>query len=667
MFLREKNSKNSKLPVLQLVENIRQGDKISQRLIVSLGTHLPVSKEIRKQVSRAVKQRLLGQTSFLDDPQVTVIADRIIKKIQTDGKWDSTRKQVQRYKQETKDAPQTAEVFVDDVEHGYDRILGPLFIGHTFWNRLGFPNLLSRRGFSDTQIKTAEISVLNRLIAQDSEHAIPSWIKTVAVEDLIIDKAEDYGDDRFHSISDRLFKHQKKIEEALYERENDLFHLNNAICLYDLTNTYFEGSCQSNPKAQFNKNQKEKRTDCRQIVIALVLDQQGFIRRHHIFDGKMTDVKSLAHILKILKKDFQGAELPTLIMDRGMVSDENIELLKSYGVKYIVATRSGEEKHFTDDFLNSDFKVLKDNKNNKVEIFLKQEGAETFLLCKSTLRKAKEHSMRNQAEERLDQDIAQLAKLVKTGRRVDPFAVERSIGRIKQRHSTVAHYYEIAYVPFSFEYQIQRDAVIAKRLLNSLLKLKEKADQYKISHVKLKSDLERLSQKYPRDYEQIRITIQESFFSGEPIDEKREQLQALDGNYLLKTNREDLSDCDIWNMYVMLTRVESAFRTLKTDLKLRPNFHQKETRVEGHVFITILAYHLLHSIEHTLRENGCSHSWATIKRVVSNHTYASIILPTTSGTVIHLRKPGRPEAVHEEIYKKLHVKVETLPVNKVLA
>ena len=166
MFLREKNSKNSKLPVLQLVENVRQGDKVSQRVIVSLGTHLSVSKEIRKQVSQAVKQRLLGQTSFFDDPQVTAIADRIIKKIQTDGKWDSTRKQVQRFKQETKDAPQTAEVFVDDVEHGYDRILGPLLIGHTFWNRLGFPGILSSCGFSDAQIKTAEISVLNRLIAQ---------------------------------------------------------------------------------------------------------------------------------------------------------------------------------------------------------------------------------------------------------------------------------------------------------------------------------------------------------------------------------------------------------------------------------------------------------------------------------------------------------------------
>ncbi|MBU4304276.1 MAG: hypothetical protein KJ893_01405 [Candidatus Omnitrophica bacterium] len=256
MFLREKNSKNSKLPVLQLVENVRQGDKVSQRVIVSLGTNLSVSKEIRKQVSRAVKQRLLGQTSFFDDPQLTVIVDRIIKKIQTDGKWDSTRKQVQRFKQETKDDPQTAEVFVDDVEHGYGRILGPLLIGHTFWNRLGLPEILSSCSFSDPQIKTAEISVLNRLIAQDSEHAIPSWIKTAAVEDLIIDKAEDYGDDRFHHISDRLLKNQKKIEEALYEREDNLFNLNSAIYLYDLTNTILRDYAKAIPKPNSIKIRK---------------------------------------------------------------------------------------------------------------------------------------------------------------------------------------------------------------------------------------------------------------------------------------------------------------------------------------------------------------------------------------------------------------------------
>lgn len=153
-------------------------------------------------------------------------------------------------------------------------------------------------------------------------------------------------EDRFYTISDKLLKHQKVIEEKLYTRENNLFNHNNSIYLYDLTNTYFEGLCKKNPKALFSKNQKEKRTDCSQIVIALVLDQEGFVRRHHIIDGKMSDAKSLEKIVKKIRKDFQGKEPPTLIMDRGISCDDNIKLVELYGLKYIVAYRFNEVQLF---------------------------------------------------------------------------------------------------------------------------------------------------------------------------------------------------------------------------------------------------------------------------------------------------------------------------------
>ncbi len=383
-------------------------------------------------------------------------------------------------------------------------------------------------------------------------------------------------------------------------------------------------------------------------------------------DGKTSDAQSLEDILNALEKDFQKAALPTIIMDRGIASSANEELLKSRGLNYIVATRSGEEKPFIDDFINADFKELKDDRNNRVEIFLKQKNDLTYVLCKSSARKTKEQAMRNQAEQRLDQNLASLKKLIDTGKRKDPSAVQQAIGRIKERHSKVSHYYSIEFTPYLFEYQISADVDLPKRFVNSLEKLHDKATHFKISHVKLKSELDKLSQKYPDDYKKIKIDITNPQFIGEPLDEKRQKLQNLDGNYLLKTTRQDLSDEQIWQMYVMLTRVEAAFRNLKTDLKLRPNFHQKEIRVEGHVFITILAYHLLHSIEHTLKENNCTHSWATVKRVVSSHTYSTIILPTVHDTVIHLRKPGMPEPAHQEIYDKLQIQPATLTTRKTM-
>ena len=665
VFIREKKSKQSKRPTLQLVKNKRHGDKVKQQIIVSLGVDFAIDADKRRLVAAAVEQKLLQQQNLYNDPEVDAVADRIVKKIQTEGRWSSTNDVTTAPDgTELLETQQTAEVVIDQVEHSNDRELGPLFIGHCFWQRLGFDEILRQCDFNERQIRTAELTVLNRLIAQSSEHAIPGWLKTVAAEDLIDKSAEDFTDDRFYLISDKLLKYKNTIEEQLYIKERNLFNLSNSIYLYDLTNSYFEGLCRRNPKAKFNKNQKEKRSDCRQIVVALVLDQEGFIRRHYVLDGKTSDAQSLEDILKALEKDFQHAELPTIIMDRGVASTLNEALLQSKGLHYIVATRSGEEKPFIDDFLNSDFKVLKDDHNNKVDVFLKKENDLTYLLCKSSARKAKEQAMRNQAEKRLDQNLDKLKKLIDTGKRKDPSAVQQAIGRIKERHSKVSHYYAIEFTPFSFTYNIPVDADLPKRLVNSLEKLHDKATHFKMSHMKLKSELDRLSQKYPDDYKKIKVDVTDPKFIGEPLNEKREKLQNLDGNYLLKTTRHDLSDNEIWQMYVMLTRVEAAFRNLKTDLKLRPNYHQKETRVEGHVFITILAYHLLHSIEHTLGENDCTLSWATVKRVVSSHNYATIILPTVHGTVIHLRKPGIPEPTHQKIYEKLQIRSATLPAHK---
>jgi transposase len=664
MFFREKKSRKSKNATLQLVENYRDGDKVKQRIVISLGIGFKIASNQRQLVATTIEQKLSQQTELFNSNDLAVkqLAERIVKMIQTKGDWRIDQKN-NHNQQEHQAGEHVAEVYIDKVEHGNSRMLGPLLIGHTFWKRLGFNEILAQCGFNGVETNIAQLSVLSRLINQNSEHAIPCWLKTVAAEELIDAWAENYSENRFYHISDLLLKNKDFIEGHLYEREKSLFNLTNTIFLYDLTNTYFEGLCKSNPKAKFCNNQKEKRTDCRQIVIALFLDRDGFIRRHRIFDGNMSDAKSLRHILKELKYDFPADAIPTIIMDRGVVSDENMKLIKSAGFHYIVTTRPNEEQDFAEDFKQADFKTINNSKDNQVEIYLKKQNNTSYLLCKSELKQAKEQSMRNQREQRLDSDLENMRTSITTGKRVDPLSIERSIGRLKERHSAVAKYYCIEFKPFSFKYQLS-DEVGPKRLRTSLKKLQEKADQYKISHVTLQSKLEALSQKYRDEYHKIIIDIQQPYFSAKPIDEKRAESQDLDGNYLIKTDRTDLADAQIWKMYTMLTLVEKAFRNLKTDLKLRPNFHQKEHRVDGHVFITILAYHLLHSIEHTLRDNDCTSSWATIKRVVSSHVYTSITLPTTSGSVIHLRKPGTPELIHEDIYKKLKVNWDRLPSRK---
>ncbi len=669
MFFREKRSPNAKKPILQLVENIRTVNGPRQRLIVSLGTRLEIPKKDRSAVARLVQEQLQGQSNlFGHDPGLLSYADKVVKKIQTEGKWSSTCSNFEATFNDT------ANIFVDQVNHGHDRRVGPLLVGHTFWERLHFPQILSGCGFSADQVTNAELSILHRLISPGSEFSIPGWLKTVAAADLIDHRAEEFAEDRFYRISDKLLGHQEELEQKLYDREKSLFNLNNAIYLFDLTNTYFEGLCASNPKAEFNGNQKEKRTDCRQVVAGLVLDQEGFIRQHRVFNGKMSDVDSLKKILESLKQDierhgFVSENKPTIIFDRGVMCDENLALIKPY-FHYVLASRVNEEKDFLDDFGSDGFNLLSGRDRagqSQVQIKLKREGDEVFLLCKSDGRYNKETGMRNRAEQKLEADLQSLANRIEKDRLIDPVKVEQTIGRYRERHSRVIAYYEIVYRRLHFDFVLPSEGLSSKRLTRSLLKLKEKYEANKIGYHKLQAKLAELAKKYPADYGAISIELTGPCLNWQTFDEKRAKAATLDGNYLLKTDRRDMSAEEMWRLYMMLTRVEKGFRNLKSDLGLRPNNHEKEDRVDGHIFITILAYHLLHSVEHTLRQKNISTSWATIKRVLSSHTYSTIYLPTVKGPVINLRKAGIPEGVHLNIYHKLGIDYANLPLTKIIA
>ncbi len=258
-------------------------------------------------------------------------------------------------------------------------------------------------------------------------------------------------------------------------------------------------------------------------------------------------------------------------------------------------------------------------------------------------------------------------KQIQNGRENNLINIERRIGRFKERHSKVTKYYKIEYQHRKFSYIVPDHIAINKRFSNSLKKLKEKADKNEISFPALMKKLVELEGKYPHDYLKIKIHLKEPMLTWATIDEIEAKAKNLDGNYLLKTNRRDLKQEEIWNLYVMLTRIESAFKDLKTYLGLRPNYHQKEKRVEGHIFISILAYHLLHSIEYSLRQKGEHSRWTAIKRLVSTHNYSTIQLPTTQGTVINVRKAGVPEAVHIDIYEKLGVDYKSLAIKTNLA
>lgn len=659
MFFVEKKNKNSKKPVLQLVKSSRKSGNPRQEIVISLGADFPIPKEMRKDVAQAITEKLSGQEFLFTKPEVRQYAENIIRRIQQKGETRHTQK-----RDENEDI---REVFIDQVGHSSDRIAGPLIVGNSIWNDLHLDEILEEAGFSKRHTKIAKISILNRLISQDCEYAIPSWTKVFAAEDLIYEKAENLGKDIFYRMSDKLLSQKSLIEKRLYSNIKSLFNLHNSIFLYDLTNTYFEGICAENPKAEFNGNQKEKRTDCKQIVIALMLDGDGFVKFHKVFNGKMSDAKSFEKILDAVLAEYDSNdEVPTFIFDRGITSEENLDLIRSRGLKYVVASRNNLENKYLPDYIHQDFRTIKDEKNNQVDVFLKQEEDESFLLCKSSGRARKEESMRTKKEQKMITELQKLKADVFSKKKIDHDLISQKIGRIVEKFSSVSKFYEISYLPFTYEFTVIGKGKVDKRFINILKKRKEKVDALEISFENLKSDLKTYSKKYKKSFSQIELTLTEPVLKWQTIEEKLAAELNLEGNYLLRTNRDDLSEETFWHVYTMLTRVEHAFRHLKTDLGLRPNYHHLEGRADGHVFISILAYQILQSIEYRLRQADCSLSWSSVNRIMTSHTYSTVMLPCKDGKIVHIRKPGQPEETHQEIYHKLDIDYDNLPKTKIV-
>jgi len=459
-------------------------------------------------VAAIVTDRLKGAIPlFPVDSELLKYADPVVKKIQTEGKWQSARKTVVEF--DKSEEPMTAHVFVDNVEHGFHRELGPALIGHAFWECLGFPKIFSACNFSESEIKTAEISILNRLISQDSESGILSWLQTVAIDELLDIESKQFGRDRFYRISDKILKHQSLIEKQLYQQEKDLFGLEDCLFLYDLTNTYFEGVCSKNAKAKYCKNQKEKRSDCPQVVVALVLDGDGFVRHHRVFNGKMSDSKSLKQILKALETDFAGKPMPTIVFDRGMVTKDNLALLQKYkNLKYIVMCKSNEEAQFIEAFQTEKFEDIKGRKpNERVEILIKEFEDIVYLLCKSEGRKEKEHAMRNTREVKLELELKNFRNQITKGRERDQTKIEQRIGKIRERFNSVAQYYDIQYIPMEFSYSVLKNETIRKRLSTSLLKLKEKVTKNSLTFPTLENKLQLMQKKYPSEFDKLSIVV----------------------------------------------------------------------------------------------------------------------------------------------------------------
>ncbi len=574
-----------------LVESVATPKGPRQRVICSLGALAPGAKDAWLGTARRLHAALAGQTALVPDATVDALAAR-----------------ARPPRRPPTAAGAGVTINPETVTFEEEREAGPVHVGHQMWRVLQLDPILADAGLGRRARLLTEVMTLNRLVRPASEHAMPAWIRRTALADILGTDVTALSDEALYRNLDRLHPQRARIEQALAARERTLFNLDDTIYLYDLTSTYFEGQCARNPQAKRGYS-RDHRPDCKQVVIGLVLDRDGFPKAHEVFDGNRPDQTTVEDMLTRLEERTGRRGGATVVVDRGMAFAQNLAQIRARGHHYLVAARYPERGDHQDAFAAdvgwTDVVRVPSPRNpgqKKSRVVIKRQtvGDEVHILCRSEARIEKDRAIRDTHEQRLLADLRKLQARVAQGRLRDAGKVQEAMGRLKERYSRVARYYAISY-----------DAATAA----------------------------------------VSWTEQAM---------KKTAAIALDGTYLLKTDRQDLADDEIWRLYILLTRVEAAFRAMKSPLMERPIFHHLEHRVQTHIFLCVLAYHLLVAIEKRCLDQGRHTSWATLREQLSTHQVATVVLPAIDGRILKIRKASTPDDVHREIYRVLQVPHEVM-------
>src|SRR5664280_81512 len=591
----------------RIVESVRVGTQVKQRTLLNLGKDFAIEPTHWPLLAARIEQLLQGSAphqaelfALVDDAGQLLEAaaerysDLIIAKLAQPVAIPTPEEDYHR-------------VNINHIEAHQARSIGAETLALHAVRQLQLDQKLTALGFNKIDSAAALGSIIGRMVSPGSELQTHDWLQSRTGLGELLD--HDYGSTtltRLYTISDRLLKHQPALEAFLAVQEQTLFDLNRSIVLYDLTNTYFEGQCAQNPKAQFGRS-KEKRSDCPLVTLGLVLDGNGFPLSSQVFPGNASEPATLALMLDgLLGKNPLPSEKPVLIMDAGIASADNIAWLSERGYLYLVVSR---ERDVQDPRDQDNAVLIRETGRSKVSVYrtVDAETGETRLYCYSDQKAKKEQAIRNRFHVRLEEALDKLnAGLDKKGTIKSYAKILERIGRLREKNSRVASDYRIEVI----------------------------ADDEKNNATRIE-------------------WMRES---------KSEQKDQHCGVYCLRTNIPNWSEEQLWTTYIMLTEIEATFRSLKTDLGLRPVYHHKEDRVTGHLFITLLAYHLVHTLRYQLKRQGIQLSWDSIRNIMSTQQRLTITLPTDDNKTIHLRTTTQAETRQKQIYAALSLNPD--PIGK---
>jgi transposase len=584
MFLRRyaRRAKGGRHTYWALVESVRTGKGSRQRVVAYLGELGRSEQNGWTQLGRNLsgKQRPAG--SLFDPPHYDDPSDE-----------------------------EPVLVRLRDVRFERLRDFGDVWMACGLWRLLGLDKLLDglmTAGREEVAWPTvAAILTIARFCKPQSElHIESTWYRGTALEDLLGVSPEKVNTDRLYEGLDRLLPHKPAIEKHLKDCLGDLFDLNYDLLLYDVTSTYFEGEGKSNPLAKRGYS-RDSRPDCLQVCIGLVVTEDGIPLGYEVFAGNRHDSTTVEEIVEAMERKYGRAQR-VWVMDRGMVSEENLKYLRGRGGQYIVGTPKAMLRQFEEHLTAKDWREVQEGV--EVKLVRGPAGEETFVLARSADRREKEKAMHERFQERLEKALRQMQSSTECGRLKDESVANRRLGRLMQQYWRAAG---------GFDVKIER-----------------------LSPPKGKQRLRVVWTRNPRWHDWAALS---------------------EGCYLLRTNLSETDPALLWKRYIQLTEAEWAFRIAKDELEIRPIWHQKEDRVLAHILICFLAYVLWKTLAQWMRRSGLGDAPRTVLEELAKIKSGDVVLPTLdsrgghNGTV-RLRCVTEPDQAQKVLLHRLGI---TLP------
>ncbi len=607
MFIRKtatrNKSANESYFTFRLVTSERTGKQVRQITLLNLGRLFDLPQDDWPRLCARIEALLVGQAGMLPESEVIeTLAQRYAARLIVAAPGPAAPEPAppavpsapsgSPAKSAASD-PVFAEVDVTSLQLIQPRSAGVEAAGLAAMDWLGIDPILTDLGFNGIQRAAVAGSLIGRMAAPGSELATWRWLgERSALGELLGVNFDTMPLMQLYRTSDLLIRHRDKIEEALFGRIQDLFGLPVTVTLYDLTNTYFEGTAAGIPKAARGRS-KEKRSDCPLVTLGLVLDASGFVRRSKMFAGNVAECTTLEDMLKGLTAP-KGA---LVIMDAGIATEANIAWLKKQEYRYLVVSRERGRQFDPDQAVDT---LTASNEMIQLQRVLSKNGTEVRLYCHSTGRDTKETAIAGRFVTRFETGLTKLAAGLSKPRAQKKLAdIQQRIGRLKEKSRGIGQHYEITVTP---DETGTKAAAIA--------------------------------------------------WTKTPVEGS---MLTHPGVYCLRSNETTWDAAKLWHTYTMLTDLEAVFRGLKSELGLRPVYHHKEERTEGHLFITVLAYQLVQTIRRKLEAAGETISWSRLREILSVQQRVTATFRQRDGRTLHVRKTTVAEPALRKIYDALAI------------